>query len=146
METTLQPVSQGIRHRIATIEAIELAIIGFVLWCIGALLSIGAPDVTFVSLLALLVLIEGGLLGSWLIYNLYIRLARAGGRAVDVGLWIVASLATATYTFWAWTILDINRWLVKKFLYRGEAPVEFAWSVRSKQIRKVWEQAHKNIP
>ena len=143
METALQSSSQGIRSSIGTIEAIELAILGFVLWCLGALLTLGAPDVTFMSLLALLVMIEGGLLGSWLIYNLYIRIARAGGKAVDVGIWIIAAAATASYTFWAWTILDVNRWLVKRLLYRGEAPVEYAWSAQSKQLRKAWEQARK---
>ncbi len=140
METTLQASPQGIRSKIAAIEVVELAAIGFVLWCLSALLTLGDPEITFVSEIIWLILIEGALLGSWLIYNIYIRIARAGGRAVDVGIWIIASAATATYTFWAWTILDVNRWLMKKLFYRGEAPVEFAWSIRSKQIRKIWEQ------
>jgi hypothetical protein len=58
-------------------------------------------------------------------------------------IWVLASLATGSYTFWAWTILDINRFLISRLLYRGEAPVEFAWSESSKQRRKVWEQARK---
>ena len=62
---------------------------------------------------------------------------------MDIGLWVIASLATGSYTFWAWTILDINRLLMAKLFYRGEAPVEYAWSVRSKQIRKLWERAQK---
>jgi hypothetical protein len=95
------------------------------------------------KLFSLFVVIEGGLLGSWAIYNLYIRIARAGGRRVDVGLWIIAAAATGSYTFWAWTILDINRWIMKKLFYRGEAPVEYAWSSRSKQVRKAWEAARK---
>jgi hypothetical protein len=143
METALQSSSQGLRSKIGTIEAIELASIGFVLWCLGALMTIGQPDTTFSNLLILLIVIEGGLLGSWLIYNLYIRIARAGGKIVDVGIWIIAAAATASYTFWAWTILDINRWLMKKLFYRGEAPVEYAWSAQSKQIRKAWEQVRK---
>jgi hypothetical protein len=60
-----------------------------------------------------------------------------------VGLWIIAAMLTASYTFWAWTILDVNRWLMQKLVYRGAAPVEYAWSARSKQIRKAWEQARK---
>jgi hypothetical protein len=74
---------------------------------------------------------------------LYIRIARAGGKAVDIGLWVIATTVTASYTFWTWTILDVNRWLMKKLFYRGEAPVEFAWSVRSKAIRKAWEETQK---
>ena len=143
MTTAIQSSAQGFQAKMGMIEAIELAILGFGLWIIAALLSLGAPDVGFASLLALFLMIEGALIGSWLIYNLYIRLARAGGKAVDIGLWVIAAAATASYTFWAWTILDINRWLMKKFLYQGEAPVEYAWSARSKQIRKLWEQAHK---
>lgn len=143
METALESSAQGVRSKITTIEAIELAVLGFGLWGLTALLSIGDPEVTFVSEVVGLIIIEGGLLGSWLIYNLYIRIARAGGKAVDVGIWVIAAAATASYTFWAWTVLDINRWLMKKFFYRGEAPVEYAWSARSKQIRKAWELARK---
>ncbi len=145
METTLQASHQGLRSKIAALEAVELAVIGFVLWGLSALLTIGDPDVPFLSTVIMFFIIESGLLGSWLIYNLYIRIARAGGKAVDVGIWVIASMATASYTFWAWTILDVNRWLMKKLLYRGEAPVEYAWSARSKQIRKEWEQARKAI-
>lgn len=143
METTLQSSAQGLRSRITSIEAVELAILGLVLWGLGFLMAIGKPDTTFLNLFILFIVIEVGLLGSWLIYNLYIRIARAAGRAVDIGLWVIAAALTASYTFWAWTILDVNRFLMKKLLYRGEAPVEFAWSVRSKQIRKAWEQARK---
>lgn len=143
MEDTLQSPLQSIRNKMGMIEAIELAIIGFVLWCLVFIVTIGQPDTTFTNLLIMFIVLEGGLLGSWLIYNLYIRIARAGGRVIDILLWIVAASATASYTFWAWTILDANRWLMKKLVYRGDAPVEYAWSVRSKQIRKAWEQMRK---
>jgi hypothetical protein len=125
------------------IEAIELSVIGFVLWSLIAIFSPNTPNSSIIDLIVFLLIIEGMLLGSWVIYNLYIRIARAGGRLVDVGLWIIASLATASYTFWAWSILDINRLIVSKLLYRGDAPVELAWSARSKQVRKAWEKARK---
>lgn len=143
METTLQPSSQNLRNRIAAIEAIELASLGFVLWLFEAILMINDPDIGFFGQIILFVIIQGILLGSWLIYNGFIRLARAGGRRVDIRLWIIASLLTSSYTFWAWSILDLNRWLVCKLFYRGDAPVEYAWSARSKQIRKAWEEAQK---
>ncbi len=143
METAIQSSSQGIRTQIGKIEAVELAILGFILWLLSALLMIFEPEPDIVSALVGLLLLEGILLGSWLIYNLYIRIARAGGKTIDVLVWVLASIATASYTFWAWTILDINRWLMKKLFYRGEAPVEYAWSIRSKQIRKAWEQTRK---
>lgn len=143
METQITSPLQALRNKITLIEALELSILGFGLWVIVSLLTIGAPDVGLLNLIVVFIMIEGGLLGSWLIYNLYIRIARAGGKAVDIGLWVIATTVTASYTFWAWTILDVNRWLMKKLFYRGEAPVEFAWSVRSKAIRKAWEETRK---
>lgn len=139
MENQVKSPLQALRNKIVLIEAIELAMLGFVFWILASLITIGAPDVGLSNLIVFFIMLEGGLLGSWLIYNLYIRIARAGGRSIDIALWVIATVVTASYTFWAWTILDINRWIIAKLLYRGEAPVEYAWSVRSKQIRKVWE-------
>jgi hypothetical protein len=89
--------------------------------------------------------IELALLGSWVIYNVHIRIARAAGRMVDIGLWIIASALTGSYIFWAWTILDVNRYVMAKLFYRGKAPVEYAWSIRSKQIRNMWGQTQKAV-
>ena len=144
MEATLQPsLQQNVRSRIATIEAIELSLLGFGLWSLIGLLSTKTPDSSALDLMVFLFFTEGILLGSWLIYNLYIWIARAGGPKIDIGLWIFASALTGSYTFWAWTILDINRFLMAKLFYRGEAPVEYAWSLRSKRVRTAWEQARK---
>jgi len=147
METTFESSSESVLHslrtRIAVIEFIELAAIGFALWCLLAIASSKTPDSSLLELISFLAIIQGMVLGSWLIYNAYIRIARAGGRVVDVALWVLASLLTSTYTFWAWSVLDLNRLLMSKLLYLGEAPVEFAWSSRSKQIRKIWEKARK---
>ncbi len=139
MENQVKSPLQALRNKIVLIEAIELAMLGFVFWILASLITIGAPDVGLSNLIVFFIMLEGGLLGSWLIYNLYIRIARAGGRSIDIALWVIATVVTASYTFWAWTILDINRWIIAKLFYRGVAPVEYAWSVRSKQIRKVWE-------
>ena len=139
----MQSSYPGFRNKIAMIEAIELASIGFVGWCLIAALSVNTPDSSIVDLIIFLLITEGGLLGSWAIYNLYIRVARATGRFMDVLIWIIAAGLTGSYTFWAWSILDINRLIVSKLLYRGDAPVELAWSARSKQVRKAWEKARK---
>jgi len=143
MEMTMQSSHQSFRNKIVTIEAIEFAALGFGLWCLIAFASGNTSDFSFFDLLIFFLLTEGIFFGSWAIYNLFIRIARAGGRRVDIRLWILAAGLTGSYTFWAWTILDINRLIVKKLFYRGEAPVEYAWSARSKQVRKVWEQARK---
>jgi hypothetical protein len=146
METTFEPsLLQNFRTKIAIIEFIELSALGFGFWSLIAIIPGNPVKASFLDLIMFLSIIEGLLLGSWAIYNVYIRIARAGGRIVDVGLWVVASLATGTYTFWAWTILDVNRFLMSKLFYRGEAPVEYAWSARSKQIRKAWEQMQKDV-
>ena len=144
METTLQPsLQQSIRTKIATIEALELTLLGFGFWSFLAIIPGNPVKPSFLELILFLFMIEGLLLGSWTIYNAYIRIARAGGRIVDIALWVVASLATGSYTFWAWSILDVNRFIMSKLFYCGEAPVEYAWSARSKQIRKAWEQTRK---
>ena len=147
METTFEssPESalQSIRTRITTIEAVELAAIGFALWCLFTIASPKTPDTSLLNLIVFLAIIEGILLGSWVIYNAYIRIARAGGRIVDISVWILATVLTSSYTFWAWSILDLNRIVMSKLFYLGEAPVEFAWSAQSKQVRKAWERARK---
>ena len=145
METTFEPsLLQNFRTRIALVEFIELSTLGFGIWSLLAIIPGNPTKPSFSELILFLCVTEGLLLGSWAIYNIYIRIARAGGRIVDVALWVLASLATGTYTFWAWTILDVNRFLMSKLFYRGEAPVEYAWSARSKQVRKVWEQMQKD--
>jgi hypothetical protein len=145
MEATLQPsLQQNVRNRIAAVEAVELALLGFGFWSLTGLMSPKTSDSSLLDLMVFLVFTEGILLGSWLIYNVYIRLARAGGTRIDIALWVIASALTGSYTFWAWTVLDINRFIIAKALYRGDAPVEYAWSGRSKKIRKLWEQARKS--
>lgn len=148
METTFESSSESellksIRSRITFIEAIELAAIGFALWCFFLMASPNTQTLSLLELVLFLTLTEGILLGSWFLYNVYIRIARAGGKFVDISLWILATLLTSSYTFWAWSLLDLNRVLIAKFLYVGDAPVEFAWSVKSKQVRKIWERARK---
>ena len=146
METALQPfVQQSLRTRITVIEAIELALLGFGLWSLMAIIPGNKSAPNFPDLIIFLLITEGILLGSWVIYNIFMRLARAGGGRVDVALWIIASAFTGSYTFWAWTILDINRLLMARLLYQGEAPVEYAWSAKSKQVRKLWEKSQKAV-
>jgi len=139
METTMQSSFSGVRNKIALIEAIELATLGFAVWFLATFNAVNNGE-SIIERINILIGYEVVLLGSWAIYNGYIRVARAGGRIVDFGLWWIAAPLTGTYTFWAWSILDINRLIIQKLFYRGDAPVEFAWSWRSKQVRKAWEQ------
>lgn len=143
MEDTFQPSLPHFRTRITAIEAIELAIIGFIFWGLIMLIPTETNEFSIGFLVGFFFITQAVILGSWAIYNVYIRISRAGGRFVDYGLWIGTFLLTGSYTLWCWVILDINRFILAKLLYRGEAPVEYAVSWQSKQRRKIWEQLQK---
>lgn len=141
--STMFSSGSGLRSRMTTIEAVELGVLSFGVFALMAVVGVAEADITLVNVLATSVLIIGALFILWGSYNLYIRLARAGGGALDVGLWVIAAAATASVTFWAWSVFDVNRWILAKVFYRGAAPVEYAWSAKSKQRRKFWEAARK---
>jgi hypothetical protein len=142
METTFQPSLPSFLNKMAVIEAVELSTIGFIFWGLLMLIPTETPTTLAVAI-GFLVIIQGVILGSWAIYLAYIRLTRGLYPRADLRLRIALAIFTSTYTLWAWLILDINRWVLAKLIYRGEAPVEYAWSSRSKLARKEWEQAQK---
>ncbi len=142
MENTFEPSFPSFLTKMAAIEAMELSILGFLFGGLLLLIPTETPT-TLVVAIGILVIIQGAILGSWAIYLLYIRLTRGLYPRVDLRLRIAIALLTSTYTLWAWLILDINRWVLARLIYQGEAPVEYAWSSRSKLVRKEWEQAHK---
>jgi hypothetical protein len=142
MEATFEPSVSTIRTRMAAIEAIELSIIGILLWSPFVLIPT-ETQLDLITMIIALVVFEGAILGSWAIYLVYIRLTRGMYSRLDIRLRFAIAALTGSYTFWAWIILDINRWILAKLFYRGEAPVEYLWSSRSKLARKEWEQAKK---
>lgn len=146
METVFQPSLSPLRSKITIIEAIELAILTFGIWSLATLVASSDGSMNYSEVFTYLIGLELIVLGSWVIYNVYIRIARAAGGRVDIALWVIASAFTGSYTFWAWTILDLNRLLMARLFYQGEAPVEYAWSAKSKYVRKLWEQVHRTDP
>ena len=144
MENTFEPSLPSFLTKMAAIEAMELSILGFLFGGLLLLIPTETPTTPMVAI-GILVIIQGIILGSWAIYLLYIRLTRGLYPRVDLRLRIVLAILTSTYTLWAWLILDINRWMLAKLIYQGEAPVEYAWSSRSKLARKEWEQANKSV-
>lgn len=146
METVFQPSLSPLRSKITIIEAIELAILTFGIWSLATLVDSSDGSMNYSEVFTYLIGLELIVLGSWVIYNVYIRIARAAGGRVDIALWVIASAFTGSYTFWAWTILDLNRLLMARLFYQGEAPVEYAWSAKSKYVRKLWEQVHRTDP
>lgn len=143
METVFQPSLSPLRSKITIIEAIELAILTFGIWSLATLVDSSDGSMNYSEVFTYLIGLELIVLGSWVIYNVYIRIARLAGRRVDIALWVIASALTGSYTFWAWTILDLNRLLMARLFYQGEAPLEYAWSAKSKHVRKLWEQAQR---
>ncbi len=141
MEDTFQPSLSSFLSKMAAIEAMELSAIGLAVW--GFCLQVSDDTPPLDILLGILFLTEGFLLGSWAIYLAYIRISRIFPSRVDVRFRIFFAAITTCYTLWAWIILDINRFILAKLIYRGEAPVEYAWSWRSKQRRKEWEKSRK---
>jgi hypothetical protein len=142
METTFQPSLPSFRSKMAAIEAIELTTIGFLLWGLMMLVPTETPTTIAVAI-GFLIFTQGLILGSWAIYLAYIRLTRGLYPRLDLRLRIVLAIFTSSYTLWTWLALDINRWIMSKLFYQGEAPVEYAWSSKSKLARKEWEQAQK---
>lgn len=146
MEATFEPsvstILSTIRTKMAAIEAVELSVISLVLWGLMIFTSTNETH-DFATLAILFLFVEGALLGSWAIYLAYIRVTRGMYPRLDIRLRFLIAVITGSYTFWAWIILDINRWILSKLVYQGEAPVEYAWSPRSKLVRKEWEQAQK---
>src|SRR5512139_491175 len=98
MEETFQPALPHFQNRIAAIEAFELSTLGLLLWILAALVSTQTAESNLGDLIVFFFFTEGILLGSWAIYNAYIRLARAGGRFVDYGLWVGTFFLTGSYT------------------------------------------------
>lgn len=142
MEAVFEPSVSTIRTKMAAIEAIELSIIGILFWGLFVMIPT-ETQLDLVTMIVALVVFEGAILGSWAIYLAYIRLTRGLYPRADVRLRIGIAALTGMYTFWAWIVLDINRWILSKLIYQGEAPVEYAWSSKSKLARKEWEQAQK---
>ena len=142
MENTFEPSFPSFLNKMAVIEAMELSILGFLFGGLLLLIPTETPTTLRVAV-GILIIIQGIILGSWAIYLAYIRLTRGLYPRADFRLRIVLAILTSTYTLWAWLILDLNRWILAKLIYRGEAPVEYAWSSQSKLVRKQWEQAHK---
>ncbi|HEX6035965.1 MAG TPA: hypothetical protein VFY83_16120 [Anaerolineales bacterium] len=144
MEAAFQTyLQQNWKSRLTVIEAIELSLLGFGLWSLMAIISGDKSVPNDSDLMTFLLITEGIVLGSWVVYNIYICVARAAGYRVDIALWMIASAFTGSFTFWAWTVLDLNRLLMVKLFYEGAAPVEYAWSAKSKQTRKIWEKTQK---
>jgi hypothetical protein len=79
METTWQPSLSTLQSKLTILEALELAFLTFGIWFLGALVDLSDQSVNVIELFTLLLTLEIVVLGSWILYNIYIRIARAGG-------------------------------------------------------------------
>ena len=146
MDAQSNPPAQGIRSNLIAIEAIEQAIVFTLLywWYTNANVEFSDVD-EVISWFEFYFVLEIGLFVNWGIYNGFIRATRVCGLGRDIQLWIIWTLATGSATLFITTILDINRLIMSKLFYRGEAPVEYAWSHESKQRRRAWEADRKAV-
>ena len=133
----------NIRKNMTALEVTEILLL---VLAFSIILNVGVPDTgdnPTLSNLATWGLLTAIALLAYLSYYVYIRVARAGGRTIDLIIWIVASFVTGSFTFWSWTVLDLNRFILRRTLYKGEAPIEYAWNTVSKARRKEWEAWRK---
>jgi hypothetical protein len=79
MEATFQTSLSPLRSKLTIIEAIELVFLTFGIWCLATLVDVSDRGIHAFGVLYLIGL-ELIVLGSWVIYNVYIRIARAGGE------------------------------------------------------------------
>jgi len=129
-----------VRNNLYALELIELFILGF---GFAGLVNIVTWDGNIFTAALIQIGLPLGLGILWLGYMLYIVIARNTGKVVDILLWVVLAIATSSFTFWCWTILDINRLMIAKLVYTGHMPIEFAWSFKSKARRKAWNKLNK---
>ena len=89
MEATFEPSVSTIRTKMATIEAVELSTIGFLLSVLLMLIPTETPT-TIPLAIGLFIIIEGAILGSWAIYLAYIHSDRTvpliDRSAIDQGI------------------------------------------------------------
>lgn len=140
IETDNTSLIKRVRNNLYALELIELFILGF---GFAGLVNIVTWDGNIFTAALIQMGLPLGLGVLWLGYMLYIVIARNTGKVVDILLWVVLAIATSSFTFWYWSILDINRLMIAKLFYTGHVPVEFAWSFKSKARRKTWNKLNK---
>lgn len=140
----LATLIERLRGNLYVLEWIELTGLGLLLatFVNVAVPSQGINALTTTALVQFF--IPAVFVGAWLIYALGLRLARAlGSDAGSVVLWIligfVIFLSGGTIVILV-TLLDLNRFLVARLLYRGAAPAEYIWNPNSLARRRAWEK------
>jgi hypothetical protein len=131
-------IFQRIRRKLRLVEAIELGVLTVALVLLAGNNSQSGSD-TLLILLSFFITF----LFFWGWYLLHIRLARAGGTWVDVILWIIEGVFTLGVSVVALLIFDINRFIMVRLFYRGDAPVEYACSPGSKARFKSWRDSQQ---
>lgn len=140
----------GLRTRLHALEAIEITMIGLGITAVmGAVVApqqitaIG-PWGFLLELVSVGVLLTLGPLLAWSLYTGFVVIT-CPALVLDLGLWLAASALTSGFAILFFTAFDLNRLLVAALLYRGEAPVAYAWSYGSKRRRREWLRARRAI-
>jgi hypothetical protein len=143
---------ERVRRNIYAIEAIELSGLGIALGLLGGLIGKTAPDaieasfiVTFIAFIALACTSLLVMLFVWGLYLLQMKIMpRLPLGCLVVGV-IVSSLAygAGIVVVILISIFDLNRLILAKSLYLGDAPIEFFWSPASRIQYAEWKAKNK---
>jgi len=143
----LATLIERLRGNLYALELIELTGLGFLLATFVNVVvpSQGANALAITALVQFF--IPAVFVVAWLVYAICIRLARAlGGQAGPVALWILIGFAvflSGGTIIVLITVLDLNRFLVSRLLYRGAKPVEYIWNQNSLDRRRAWDEMMK---
>ncbi len=147
MVERLATLIERLRGNLYALELVELTAWGFLL---ATFVNVVVPSQGS-NALAITALVQffipAVFVAAWLIYAICIRLARAlGGQAGPMALWIgigfAIFLSGGTIVVLV-TLLDLNRFLVSRLLYRGDAPAEYLWNPNSLARRRAWDDMMK---
>jgi hypothetical protein len=144
-------LAERIRRNIYALEAIELAGLSMLLVLVLGLIGISSPsanqDYWSGLVITTLCIVPAAGLALWGLYLLQLKiLIPLPVGCLIVGV-IVASLVygAGIIMILLISLFDLNRQILSKSLYLGDAPVEYFWSPRSRVQHSAWNQRNKTV-
>lgn len=126
-----------VRKNIYLLEIVELFALNL-LWIVWWLFS-GRPFDYLVNLILISYFI---VLCAWAFYLLMVFIWRTTSIWLLVGLAVLSGgIAIGVYAFLG--LFDLNRLMLDKVAYRGEAPLEYFWNKESSENLREWKKARK---
>lgn len=136
------------RQNILVLEAIELTVLFILLglFTVWLGMSDGAPsDELLINIIVVLFVMGGAVVSvlvAWGMYLLVIRIMRRLPLWIFVPL-VIVSGGLALGVVVVISLFDLNRLMLARLLYNGEAPVEYFWSKESSQALEAWKRGER---